>query len=473
MVDNCNKFYFVQSGDSCDAVAKKNGISVDDFTKWNPGVGGTRCSTLWANVYACVNIIGREPSATKPSNGISTPSPVQPNIVDTCNKFHYVEDDQSCDDVARLNGISVKDLASWNPKIGSRCSGLWSKTYACVSVISNYYFQQGNMAGFNVADGKFSVQNNMLVAGKVFSGKAYVEAPMNDFIMDATLTVVEGGNAGLIFRASDIHDGADSYRGYYAGIGDGFMVLGRVDNGWTQLANVPVDAHIGQKYSIIVEAMGDNIDVYLDSRGHKMISVHDGTFRSGSCGVRVYNGAAKFQSVRIMPAVYEPFDVNMAGWSIADGGFDARTGVMEASSLDSGKATLNTVFGDFTMDVDVAIHDSHNGNVGVIFRANNVRDGPDSYSGYYVGIESGRVTMGRVDNSWTELKHADVQLSTDDFHHIRIMAAGGAFFVYVDDMQSIKMIVADDKFKSGFVGARVFRSGARYDNFKIVNGLSV
>ncbi|KAH6997347.1 hypothetical protein EDB80DRAFT_883491 [Ilyonectria destructans] len=72
MVSNCNKFYYIQSGESCDTIAKKYGITQTQFVIWNPKVGSA-CTGLWASTYACVAIIG---SSTTP-NGISTPTPMQ------------------------------------------------------------------------------------------------------------------------------------------------------------------------------------------------------------------------------------------------------------------------------------------------------------------------------------------------------------------------------------------------------------
>ncbi|OAQ67678.1 hypothetical protein VFPPC_13562 [Pochonia chlamydosporia 170] len=55
MVNNCNKFCWVQTGNKCFQVAMENHISLADFLKWNPGAGSD-CRTLWANTYACVGV---------------------------------------------------------------------------------------------------------------------------------------------------------------------------------------------------------------------------------------------------------------------------------------------------------------------------------------------------------------------------------------------------------------------------------
>jgi LysM repeat protein len=140
MVDNCNKFYMVNDGEGCSDIAAKNGITLAQFLTWNPQAGST-CTGLWSKTYACVGIIGftptitTTPTSTKSSNGISTPTPTQPGMVDNCNKFYMVNDGEGCADIASKNGISLSQFLTWNPQAGSTCTGLWSKTYACVGVI--------------------------------------------------------------------------------------------------------------------------------------------------------------------------------------------------------------------------------------------------------------------------------------------------------------------------------------------------
>jgi LysM repeat protein len=55
MVSGCKKFYKVQSGDGCWAIADMNKISLDNFYKWNPAVK-TDCSALWGQYYVCVGV---------------------------------------------------------------------------------------------------------------------------------------------------------------------------------------------------------------------------------------------------------------------------------------------------------------------------------------------------------------------------------------------------------------------------------
>ncbi|KAH7028794.1 uncharacterized protein B0I36DRAFT_363419 [Microdochium trichocladiopsis] len=57
MVKNCDKFYFVRPGDTCNVIAGQHGITAAQLIKWNPSVGSD-CTNLWAYAYTCVHVVG-------------------------------------------------------------------------------------------------------------------------------------------------------------------------------------------------------------------------------------------------------------------------------------------------------------------------------------------------------------------------------------------------------------------------------
>ncbi|KLU92260.1 hypothetical protein MAPG_11206 [Magnaporthiopsis poae ATCC 64411] len=136
MVDNCNKFDFVKPGETCSGIVSRHGLSLQQFTRWNSGVGD-QCQTMWANTYVCVSVAGSTTPTQpdKPSNGVQTPTPTQANMTPNCKSFHFVQPGQGCWDIANRYGISVQTFVQWNPAANSDCSGLWANTYACVAVL--------------------------------------------------------------------------------------------------------------------------------------------------------------------------------------------------------------------------------------------------------------------------------------------------------------------------------------------------
>ncbi|GIJ99590.1 hypothetical protein Aspvir_001724 [Aspergillus viridinutans] len=140
MVSDCDAFHLVVSGDTCATIASSAGISVSNFETWNPTVGFD-CSGLWLDYYVCIGIVGGASSTaatstptTTTGNGISTPTPYESGMVDDCDEFYLVVSGDSCASIASTAGISVTDFETWNPTIGSGCSGLWLGYYVCVGI---------------------------------------------------------------------------------------------------------------------------------------------------------------------------------------------------------------------------------------------------------------------------------------------------------------------------------------------------
>ena len=141
MVDNCDAFHLVQSGDNCATIAGDYQITRDQFLEWNPGVGAG-CSSLWLEYYVCVSVIGQDPTGTtttsttaSPTNGISTPTPTLPGMVNNCDVFHMVGEGDQCAAIAKQYGITLSQLVEYNPEVKADCTGLWLGYYVCVSVI--------------------------------------------------------------------------------------------------------------------------------------------------------------------------------------------------------------------------------------------------------------------------------------------------------------------------------------------------
>lgn len=132
MVNNCNKFFFVEKGTSCSTVLSTNGLTIAQLYAMNPGIGSD-CTGMWAQVYVCISTVGgsptttAKPTTTSPGNGITTPSPIQEGMVGNCDAFYFVKKGTSCSTVLSTNHITLDQLYKWNPGVGQDCTGLWGK----------------------------------------------------------------------------------------------------------------------------------------------------------------------------------------------------------------------------------------------------------------------------------------------------------------------------------------------------------
>lgn len=165
MTPDCDRFHLVASGDQCSAIATRYNIPLANFYSWNPAIG-TSCQSLWLNTNVCVRTIGFvPPTPTTTGNGISTPTPTQPGMVNNCHRFHrgmppsllfslpagpsealfcdtelvgyanklkLVASGDQCGTIVARYGISLATFYSWNPAVGNNCQYLWLDTYYCV-----------------------------------------------------------------------------------------------------------------------------------------------------------------------------------------------------------------------------------------------------------------------------------------------------------------------------------------------------
>lgn len=74
-------------------------------------------------------------TTTSPGNGVTTPTPIQPEMVDNCNKFHFVKKNENCDNIAKTYSITRAQFVTYNPAVGDTCSGMWAEVYVCVGII--------------------------------------------------------------------------------------------------------------------------------------------------------------------------------------------------------------------------------------------------------------------------------------------------------------------------------------------------
>jgi hypothetical protein len=136
MTPNCDAFQYVVAGDQCGTIATAAGIALADFYSWNPTVDNN-CSSLWAQYYVCVGVVGGPTATTTAAsgNGVATPTPVQLGMTSSCSGFHLVVSRDQCGAIAAAAGVAVQDFYKWNPTVGSACASLWLGYYVCIAVL--------------------------------------------------------------------------------------------------------------------------------------------------------------------------------------------------------------------------------------------------------------------------------------------------------------------------------------------------
>ena len=174
----------------------------------------------------------------------------------------------------------------------------------------------------------------------------------------------------------------------------------------------------------------------------------------------------------------DPFNsVYSSDWNYTDGTWTVQSGQAIVSGY--GKRTIgSTGWSNYTVQTDIIYTDVMN--AGIIFRVNNPAMGgagndpvlgTDFYQGYFVGLTSNSVILGKQNYSWTQLATAAGAYSLNTKYTIRVVTTDGNIKVYVNDMATPKIDYTDpNPFISGKVGLRSFNSNVKFDNFSVSTG---
>ncbi|KAI1806417.1 glycoside hydrolase family 43 protein [Daldinia bambusicola] len=163
-------------------------------------------------------------------------------------------------------------------------------------------FADGHMYGWKTYEGRWAVVRERLAVRETAEAKAMLDTDFADLVFEATASIGYGlGDAGLVFRATDLSASSDGYKGYYAAVTSASrVILERVDGGKrTTLGEVDNMVTLNEENTIRVTATGGDIKVYVDDFTYPKISVTDKSFSHGATGVGARNAAAKFGHVSV------------------------------------------------------------------------------------------------------------------------------------------------------------------------------
>ncbi|KAI1370938.1 hypothetical protein F4677DRAFT_457496 [Hypoxylon crocopeplum] len=123
-VEGCTQWYETQSGDDCTSITSQFGISITDFTHWNPVVGSD-CTTLWLNQDYCVG---------GPAGAVPTPSPIVGGNPSDCQQWYQAKSGDSCNSITQQFRLSVTQFYNLNQNVGPNCAnGILLGFNYCVS----------------------------------------------------------------------------------------------------------------------------------------------------------------------------------------------------------------------------------------------------------------------------------------------------------------------------------------------------
>lgn len=341
-----------------------------------------------------------------------------------------------------------------------------------------------------------------------------------DYVVEADLTLdeVKGNNAGVMFRATDIGEGADDYHGYYAGVGiangkPGIMI-GYADGGWHDLEIINRDdIEAGHKYTIKVVVYSNMFAVYLD--GELVKVMEDDRFSMGTVGLRSYKVPFTGHDVRVRSVTEEDLSVfeelvsqEPEGLTPHENheitpyeGFAATAEETKESFTfydpqekietvlnDSGvqmnfgkgprvKAVLNTEGSegwiDYVAEARLSVDVMDTNNCGILFRGTQIGDDPDEYQGYFAGIgvaprHEGTVLMiGYADGEWHDIEVVPWEVQPGQEYTLKVVAYDEQFAIYIDGELAYRF--TDERFAAGTAGLRSYNEAFSVYDFTVRN----
>lgn len=206
--------------------------------------------------------------------------------------------------------------------------------------------------------------------------------------------------------------------------------------------------------------------------------------------IQTVNGEFDFYTINFERAVsavstIDNFNTGFSNkWNYTDGSWTSTNGT--ATLTGWGKRTLGDIgWSDYYVESDIQL--SSNGNVGLLFRAQNPANGgandnpqlgADFIQAYFAEISPNGVQLGKLNYNWKQLSFTAKTLKVGQWYKLRASVLGANIKIYVDDMTSPVIDYTDPSpLLSGKAGLRVFNSSAIVDNFKvgsntIVTGIS-
>ncbi|MEK8128502.1 family 16 glycoside hydrolase [Paenibacillus filicis] len=338
---------------------------------------------------------------------------------------------------------------------------------------------------WDVIEGPWSVDAGKLTVSKGLGYKAVSkDRTFKDFTLSSEISLADRtGDAGLLFRVNSAVPGADNVRGYYAGItasGSGSLLLGRMNNSWTELKRVPVTINPNTAYRLSITATGSQIRIYLDDQ--LLIQQEDTAYTEGSIGVRMYNSQPVYDNVAVRSTAGDVLfadDFNdsqnpaLTRWNTIDGNWKLQSGAITVNKGDGYKILAKDAqFENMTLEADIKLSsDTGTGDAGLLFKTQSAKPGADNVQGYYAGLSGdGQVILGRMNNNWQPLKlvKAFDKIDFNRYYHMKVVTYKNEIKVFVNDSQKPVITYTDDtpqKYVKGGVGLRSYRSQPMYDHF--------
>ena len=124
---------------------------------------------------------------------------------------------------------------------------------------------------------------------------------------------------------------------------------------------------------------------------------------------------------------------------------------------------------DYVAEAEITVDEVKINNGGLMFRAGNFGDGPDSFQGYFagIGLAGGKpgLMIGYADGSWHDIKIVPMDIRAGQKYTVKAVVYGTHIAIFVDDVPA--WVFEDDRFSKGTVGVRSYRESMTVHNVTV------
>lgn len=115
-IQGCTRNATIVSGDTCDSISTKYGVSTFQLALVNEATIDENCDNLQPNTTICLGVAGQD-----------------------CTKVYTVVKNDTCDWIMQMYGIANSTLYSNNPQINGDCSNIYVGEVLCVDTVPYTY----------------------------------------------------------------------------------------------------------------------------------------------------------------------------------------------------------------------------------------------------------------------------------------------------------------------------------------------
>ncbi len=170
--------------------------------------------------------------------------------------------------------------------------------------------------GHIYSDGNWSLRDGRLTLtdARASGKRLYGHKNWGDYTVEVSVTPMEDPNCGLLVRAtnpgapnfmnhaptsSDAATGTDWLEGYFVGLTEGAVILGKQSYGYQELSHRNGRFETGKTYRLKVICQGARLQVYVD--GELCIDyTDDAPFMQGMVGIRCCHSSAAFDDLKVI-----------------------------------------------------------------------------------------------------------------------------------------------------------------------------